>query len=331
MAYERNWAFSINNLYTPTSALDYTRYQMWALKALLCGHLGGLSGGLWTVYSSCDGATAGNADGPGTDRWLASYNGSLLVRGTSSAVRSWIVLRGVMGPKTFYLNISFDGTSDSAWSTYLSSVAPAGGTTTARPTASDEWFVGATNYTDTNDGTTPPYFIRVNMSLSDTGDFIFFTSRSGQQSASFAVMVVRVVGAHPADPYPVFTYRNFGSSNPGAFTGSQLTSVNSGQVSRTAAGALGYNGTISPSTAGATNTPDLLTNKMMTLPAWVMVNAAGGGSWHARGRIPDIFIVPDSNSIAVNAGRAILSNSGALQYIGLGGAFVPCNTVPNFA
>ncbi len=66
--YERTWAFSIDNPYTPSTALDESRYGLWAVKAMLLGQMGGLVSGLWTIDSSCDSVTAGVA-GDGIDRW----------------------------------------------------------------------------------------------------------------------------------------------------------------------------------------------------------------------------------------------------------------------
>lgn len=120
----------------------------------------------WEVRGSSDSSTASllavGAGGPGTDRWLDIDD---LVWSTSDGgARSWIVLRQAAISTTFELLIDLrqDSVSDdgSEIRTIVSQAGFTGGTTTARPTATDERTLSDTGGTwggGASGSTTGPY------------------------------------------------------------------------------------------------------------------------------------------------------------------------------
>jgi hypothetical protein len=339
MAYERSWSFSFDNFYTATSQLDYCRWQFWALKALLTGQLGGLTQGLWTMYASCDSVTAGTMN-DGVDRWGSTYTPANIVRGTAAAVRSWYVLKSpTMNGVTVYVTFSFDGTDDRSATLMHSIVAPTGGTTTARPTASGERPFSdslglALYWNGAGFGLTS-----VNLSLSTTGDFIFFAFRSGATSgpyANTAVMVMAPVDCHASDTRPIFTFK-YGGAEGGlldtAFNHQMMSSplAANGCATQNSAGTDSHAGLPVIGGQVVPGTPDVLTGKLITLPAIVQVHTSVGGTWHLRGRLPDIFLQPDSGSSAsyVKPGTAIMDATGNVTHVCVGGViFFPANSIP---
>jgi hypothetical protein len=325
--YERTWNCAFDNAYNPSTALDMTKYQLWSLKALLCGHLGGLISGLWSVYSSSDSATAGNGDGPGVDRWLATYDGTKIVRGTGGAVRSWIVLKSPTNLTglgvSFYLTISFDGAADTSASLYMAKTAPTGGTTTARPTSTDEWVLNAAGAA-WNAGTATPFTMWANIVLSTTGDFYFWTMQSGQVYSSLAVAVVAPVGCNSNDLFPVWAYKYFQTSSPGAFYYSQLigsatmpTRMGNGLATSAYVYLLNFNGTFS-----ANQADDMFTNKAQAEAPYVVAYVPSG-IWHMRGRLPDTWFRAQGSNNLVPMNRIIRNALGDITYLGVGSLYIP--------
>jgi hypothetical protein len=331
MAYERTWTFSFNNGYRAETALDQTRWQLWATKAILCGQLGGLVSGIWSVYSSCDSLTAGNADGPGTDRWGSTYTASKIVLGTAGNVHSWVVLKSptMANGLVCYLTISFDGTS-SQGSTTFSKTAPSAGSTTANPTAADSWTMAAT--TGTYNPAVVGTYTRTHLCLSSTGDFYLFQNQAGVGFPYVGLAVVSPVGVHASDVYPWWTFRAYSTNQPGPFAAANLYSV-SVSATKLSAGTAGFvTCTMSPFTGVVTSAADLLTGKLMTLPAYINATATAGGTWHARGRLPDTFVVPGGGSAtAALSGPVIIDGSGNVTHLQVGGIIIPANSMPNFA
>jgi len=91
----------------------------------------------WTVRYSCDSSSAGSA-GDGVDKWAADSN---LVWANSGSAHSWMVLRQTGIATNYEICISCENASANGSSITLvvsPSAAFTGGSTTARPTATDE-------------------------------------------------------------------------------------------------------------------------------------------------------------------------------------------------
>lgn len=333
MAYERNWAFSFNNLHTVAAAVynDATCWQLWSWKALLMGQLGGLVSGLWTCYSSCDSVAFGNGDG--VDRWGSTYDPTKIVWGTAAAARSWFVLKSpAIAGSNFYIIFAHDRANDGLVYASACKTAPTGGTATAKPTSADEWPLGTIPTVSANDNAAVGTQFRSNVCLSSTGDFIFFTHHSLRPSSpgtipQFGSMFINPVGCHASDQFPIFT-TGYYSTAAGCFGYSGVgASVNGGNAARTGGNAAGFQTIITVGTPSL-SFPDLLTGKFQALPAWVIVNATAGGTWHMRGRVPDIFVFGGNGNYTTN--RVIRDGSNNITHVSIGNIFIPANAVPYF-
>lgn len=92
---------------------------------------------VWTTRYSCDSVAAGSA-GDGVDRWVSASN---LVWNNAGSAHSWYVLRQTAIATNYELLISLEGAAaNGVLITVVVSPSAAftGGTTTARPTATDE-------------------------------------------------------------------------------------------------------------------------------------------------------------------------------------------------
>lgn len=131
---DKTWQFSGNNAVAAQgTALATNRRILRTIKNLLLA-FGTLP---WTTRYSCDSAVAGAA-GDGVDRWDSDTD---LVWNAAGSAHSWYVLQQANVTATFQVLISLEGASaaGSLLTCYFSpSAGFTGGTTTARPTATDE-------------------------------------------------------------------------------------------------------------------------------------------------------------------------------------------------
>jgi hypothetical protein len=124
--FEKIWQLSLNNFYESTNA---TRDMMLGIKNELIG----FADNPWEVMYSCNSVTAGTA-GDGIDRWATSSN---IV--SSGGAHSWMVLRQPALLSNFQILIDMNGSSMYNGDVIVSPNAGfTGGTTTARPTATDQ-------------------------------------------------------------------------------------------------------------------------------------------------------------------------------------------------
>lgn len=150
----KTWQYATNaGVRTPASVADALAYQAWWIAAFLTGNValkdfdnnaiaGGSVLGKWTIYSSCDSASAGSPnDGVDHLHIGGAYTPGDWVRADEGTPHSWYVLKSpatlVGGP--FYIGINFNGSTAASLS-YFMSKSPyiTGGTTANKPTASNE-------------------------------------------------------------------------------------------------------------------------------------------------------------------------------------------------
>ena len=135
----KTWQFNLNNLVLSDNTVGGTNAHF-DRRTLLLGIKNALKGfgtQPWTITESSDSVTATG----GTDKWVTADN--LVWRDDDTAnVFSWLVARQTGISTTFELliaceedSVANDGSEMGAW---VSQVGFTGGTTTARPTASDE-------------------------------------------------------------------------------------------------------------------------------------------------------------------------------------------------
>jgi len=330
MAYERNWQFSFSETYVTASALDNARHILWSLKAMLCGEYGGFTGaGLWSVYSSSDSVTAGNADGPAaggsTDRWLSTYDGTKIVRGAVGAnPKSWVVLKSpLMNGIYWYLIIAFESGLDTSATIWMAKGAPTSGTVNVVPTSATQWLMSTAGAVITAAAVGVTF--TMNCILSETGDFVFFPVVGGAGYAALCVAAVAPIGCHVSDPYPLWTYKFYAASGAGAFLATALYGSTSANSILMASGASGTECLTSLWVPNDTSLGDNLTGKAWVLPCYVTVFT--GTAWHARGRLPDISFVATNTQHMTN-GSIFRNESGDIAYINLGPLVIPANAVP---
>jgi hypothetical protein len=335
MAYERTWAFSYNNGYTPTSAADQTKYQLWALGSMLLGNLGGFTLGLWTLDSSCNSITA-SAPASGIDnlhlKSPAVYTASDWVHAAAASPHSWYVLKSpLMNGINWYMLVASDTATATSATIALAKTPFTGGTTTANPTSVDSWLMGAAIST-WNAGTSSGVLNRFNMALNSLGDFIFFPVQVGQATPNFASLCIGVVapiGTNVNDPFPIWTQKFFSATAPGGFDTTQLATATT-QASRGPAPAAGFQVLIAPSQPLLVNNNlDLFTNAQVDLPCWVAFQSTT--TWGMRGRLPDIKFIPKA-ATPFASGSFMRDGLNNVTMVSVGCLWIPCDgTVPLFA
>lgn len=134
---EKSWQFNVNNaLAAQGTSLATTRRMLRLIKNAMIG----FATLPWTVRYSCNGTTAGTA-GDGVDRWTADADIAFQTADTGTA-RSWIVLRNTDGVEILIEARSASTTTGRNLRIVMSAAAGfTGGTTTTRPTATDEAIV----------------------------------------------------------------------------------------------------------------------------------------------------------------------------------------------
>lgn len=136
----KTWQFVADQQITAqgTAIADNRLWVLGVKNALI-----GFASNPWAVQYSCSSTVAGTA-GDGVDRWASSAN---LVWANAGSAHSWIVLKQTGIASNFQLLISLEAASGSG-SILTVVVSPnagfTGGSTTARPTATDEVVVTTT-------------------------------------------------------------------------------------------------------------------------------------------------------------------------------------------
>lgn len=153
---------------------------------------------LWTTRYSCDSVTAGTA-GDGVDRWSSISN---LVFANAGSAHSWYVFRNTAIDTNCELLLSCEGLASNAQNITLvlsPSAGFTGGTTTARPTATDEIVVinnttwGGVVNTDAN--------AKLHIMKSSDGQcWRFFCANGGQINT--AIIVGKASALHSSWPHP---------------------------------------------------------------------------------------------------------------------------------
>ena len=234
---EKTWQSMMNLTITPVDNLDLSRQLLWNIKAFLKGEVGGATQGLWTHYASSDSVTAGI---DATDRWLAAYDGTKIVRAAAGVAHSWIVLKSPsLAGYNWYLIIDFVGTTNYAARFVWCRTAPTGGSITARPTSTDEFATVKTSPTpgtiQLNDlSTITPHYIHAG--LATDGCFWLAEVKQGSGLVCFA-MISSLLDTTGIDArYPFYGYAaynataNYGAAHPSTFgnPSSNATSGGSG-------------------------------------------------------------------------------------------------------
>lgn len=134
------------------------------------------SGSKSVHFASCDSSSVSTIVGSGGN---LITDVSKVVRGSGGSVRSWGVIRL---PSTctalgvpWYFGWHYNGGSDGTYELFMSKTAPTGGTTTARPTATDEVAMTAPVFTDLTASTH-----RAHLITDALGNFVVLFAQGGK-------------------------------------------------------------------------------------------------------------------------------------------------------
>lgn len=200
------------------------KWTLWWMKSILTNTGLGLAAnaGAWSVYYSCDSVTAGTAN-DGVDRWTATFDGTKIIRASGAVAHSWMVLKSPsgLGSGPWYLIIQYNTTSDWLCNFIFCKAAPTGGSTTARPTSTNEWspftaqqFVNGTLANHHHHG-----------NLATDGSVDLFLSKDGSGFAEFGFMFQAQLSPKSSDVAPVVAYVEWNAG--GIWKISALSLVNS--------------------------------------------------------------------------------------------------------
>lgn len=340
--FEKTWQFDMNRAYTPSNALDLTRYTMWYIAAVLTGNLGGMTGAsLWTLYASSNSSTAGT---DATDRWVLAgpYDGTKIVRGSGSNAHSWIVLRSglTMNGIQFYMILSFNTSTDAAIRLSYCKAAPTGGSTTVTPTASpsayprNQWSPnGAGSITDYTINAAVADASRFNLGLANDGSFYFLACKQTAGVANLSIQFHALSDYLTADKYPVWAmthYRAAGANatNTGAFQA--LTTVTGSHDPQSSGSSIanvvlrwGFSTTsvYQPSSAG-------IDGAWLDLPVIIAAESSAPNGVPIRGRVADLGLT--LHATGLNEGDTAPSG-GPVDSSVAGGFWYPANAAFNFS
>jgi hypothetical protein len=323
MAYERNWKSAESfDSYVAADAAELLKRRVWAIKAFLTGYVGGATLGLWTVAGSSDGVTAGM---DGVDRLGAAFDPAKIVQGTAGSAHSWIVLFSpVMNGYQWSMCIDLNSATAGCYSVIFARSAFTGGTNAARPTSVDEWVPANGAALMSTAGLTQ----RLHGAISSTGDFFLWSARLGGGGyAEFFLAAIAPVGVHAADQFPLYTacaVQVSGEAPSQAFLGGATASI----ITRNGAAVASCYAQISfPSLTPAV---DLLSGRLLDVPAWVMVRNVANTTLHARGRLPDMGVTPSlAGAVSCPTGSVIRDGANAIAYTTVGALIVPFDSAPD--
>lgn len=331
MSLEKTWYHAPNQTDAGhASVLALSRWQLWWHAALITGNIAmtdllGASiavaaGAKWTTYYSCNSVTAGVA-GDGVDRLhLTSFTAGDWVRAANGVAHSWgVYVSPSMGGSVWYMTIDFVGASDFTYTLTFSKTAPTGGTTLTRPTSTDEWV-----YTALTLNTNAAVAWNMQGLLATDGTFVIRGSRTTSGIETYGIICIVPANVKALDTYPLWTFANYDSANGALWSGNTATATAEGlgglmhsidtnatgpkqrSYDGTAVIALGVFGPQSYGTTGAASPifalqgwlsgGDIIDGTWPQFPLWIGSSQSGALTPLHRtikGRIPDMFFVPD--------------------------------------
>lgn len=337
MAYERTWQFMpVYGPWLPAANYHTGMQYLWILKNMLRGELGTAVSGLWNVYYSCDGTTAGTA-GDGVDRWGTTYTlpGINDSANAPGGPKPWMVLTRSIGGVTVYLTLkgsTAGGTlSLDAAPMDLSYIAPTGGNATTLPTVGTQLWI-------TNLPSSPTYNSDVTSNrrnyggVTTLGDFWFVQTVGGD--IEHFVLLMAPVGCKVNDNFPIYaTGGGYTAGNAsGNVAGSrQLFAALSAPAGRFYNGAIGYPFLVGGNPYAHLDSSDV---SLYDFPTWVVVgNSTTPTALHARGRLPDIGIsasidvIGQASSRPCALGTTIRDGGNNVVYVTLNQMIVPYNNL----
>lgn len=287
------------------------------------------SGSKSVHFSSCDSSTVSTTVGSGGN---LITDVTKVVRGSGGSVRSWGVIRL---PSTctalavpWYFGWHYNGGSDGTYELFMSKTAPTGGTTTARPTATDEVAMTAALFTDLTASSH-----RAHLITDALGNFVVLFSQGGKCHTEIHMLAFE--GPDADDQFPICMGVTSAIGTRGAIengtnylntsgrdtqNGLHMRSPTGSQIAISAEGtAIMTPGNTSWFTRVTKNQGSGLLD-MLDCPVWFY--SSSGAASGIRGKLPDWRMV--SNATAV--GDFLLSDdlSPVREHIITGNVGIPC-------
>lgn len=321
-----------------TTALAVAESGLWGLKQhMKDAETGGVLDGtrhansVWTVRYSCDSVTAGSA-GDAVDRWTTFAN---LIWAANGTAHSWFVLRNA----TLGYEVCLDcinATSTNMGFAVAEIATPfTGGTTTTRPTATNEFSMGNTaistgsTFLWLGDAATGN-FNWTHYITADDGQFYFLCSRTGLGVFSTFMALQKTTGASGSDTRNVFAMGHALSTTRGAPSHAALVQSLTGCIGRLPNGGVNTSGAgglqdsgqfgATPTLGGSAPWPggfgiDSVTGNYLVFPCHVSSLAVAQPSY--RGFFPDQY------SVAMAPVGASIPSAAAQERIIAGDFIIP--------
>lgn len=191
-ALEKAWQFDLNRTVADYSTVaQLAKSQLMGLKQFLTGAVGGATQGLWAVVQSCD-STQVKTDG--TDLWT-----DLTKLVNSTGAHSWIVLK--CSALNVWLTIDMVIAANNYPCHFVFSLQePTGGSTSAKPTATNSWahVLSGSNALNTNAAVA----IRQNYGLAPDGSFYFVCVKNNSGAPQFFLQFHVLANTQVGDQSP---------------------------------------------------------------------------------------------------------------------------------
>jgi hypothetical protein len=231
MTLSKTWYTSANLALADTSTVAKAAHSsIWAFAAMLLGYQSGTDGPegarpgsvAWTLEGSSNSSTAGIDT---TDRlhFSGSFTDGDWVRNTAGSAHTWFVLKSPSGllDGPWYLCFDYIGPSNDYTATFvISKNVFSGGSTTARPTSSNESVLTGQVFCSATAGAG-----KAHLNIDANGGFRWLRSRNGQGYFDFIISVEPVVEYHSGDAARTFMYTHSADSGRGAFASGNAINV----------------------------------------------------------------------------------------------------------
>jgi hypothetical protein len=313
MATELTWTSDVNRtVASAATAAAQNQWEMWYLLASLVGNTGlgfASNAGNWSVVRTCgstDG-TSGNLTADTTDRLHLTGSGAFTANDwvfgantTSGTGRSWALLQSPSSLGSYYLIADFGNATGGKCDLIIGKTLSTNGTTTARPTLTDEWVYSGAQVSNNSIAATH----RCSLMLSTRGDFWFYETFTANATMYAAFGVTKLQNAHAADTYQTVSFFVGAGVNSGSGLQSAIAGTTSlcGTTNATLKGR-NYSGTglpalvcITPAYSNAGTASNILTATTATaqnasdatysgFPVWVMDTT----NTDLKGRVADFL------------------------------------------
>lgn len=339
MALSRTW-YCDNNYALPdvSTAANVCKSFLYVIKALLVGGISSTNGtsgappvgSRWSVVSSSDSSTSG-----ASDLWTDQTK---VVRAAAGVAHSWVVLQSptaLDGGTRWYICIDYASAADADFILVVAKTAFSGGSTTARPTSTDEL---ATVVAQTKVGLTTALAGHKLSRITDAdGNFWIVHTTTGSATGFHSLFgIQKLANTRTGDTCTVALIYEHLATGRGAGGTATTGPIYSFATS-------GAGGVFLRSPDGVTGTPDASVGSGIQPPASAYLTATSannadgradgfpciiytkhntGAKVGIRGTLPDVYITNVQNAVGTTA-----PSTGTPEHVIVGNLFVPNGTL----